>query len=368
MGRQRRTILVCNRIRRSPLFNDRSRGFTLVELLVVIAIIGILIALLLPAVQSARELARRANCTSNLRNLALAALNFESTEGRMPPASQDRDGTAWPAGTDVPPPLARHNGLSFLLPFYENGSTFEQIDYQWDWNESNPARANNVLHTEQDLGGILICPSAPGGRDGRNVTDYVAMTRVEINSDDPNPDLDAPGGPIEDLIDQGLVDGQGGAANRARIWDGVLQDDRVTLEEADSSPLPVLSFNDRRRVTTANITDGMSNTFLYMESTGRPLLLVQGRQLFNAAEGVQFSRNNRFRWASQDTVMQLEFFCGTQQIINCSNRNRPYSEHPGGMNASFADGSVSFVSEGISAQSFISLLTLAGDEILTNDF
>ena len=76
---------------------NRIRGFTLVELLVVIAIIGILVALLLPAIQAAREAARRMSCQSNLHNVALAVLNFENTRKGLPPATTaiPDDGEAW---------------------------------------------------------------------------------------------------------------------------------------------------------------------------------------------------------------------------------------------------------------------------------
>ena len=68
--------------------SPRSRGFTLVELLVVIAIIGVLVALLLPAVQSAREASRRTNCLNNIRQLGLAATNFADVQGKFPVAVQ----------------------------------------------------------------------------------------------------------------------------------------------------------------------------------------------------------------------------------------------------------------------------------------
>src|SRR2546421_4759437 len=76
----------------------RRRGFTLVELLVVIAIIGVLVALLLPAVQSAREAARRMGCTSKMRQLAIAAHNIHDVSGRFPAGSGYRKGTVAPLG------------------------------------------------------------------------------------------------------------------------------------------------------------------------------------------------------------------------------------------------------------------------------
>jgi len=112
-------------------------GFTLVELLVVIAIIGVLVALLLPAVQAAREAARRSQCLSNLKNLTLAALNFESSRRYFAPAAQDRDGEP-PAG--VKPVLATHNGISLLLPHFEQGNKFQLIEFEWDWDDTLRSR------------------------------------------------------------------------------------------------------------------------------------------------------------------------------------------------------------------------------------
>src|SRR5512135_1769133 len=101
----------------------RLRGFTLVELLVVIAIIGVLVALLLPAVQAAREAARRSSCVNNLTQLILAAQNYESSYRVYPPGTIDKSG-----------PIANvaegyhHNWLSQILPFIEERNTFQHID------------------------------------------------------------------------------------------------------------------------------------------------------------------------------------------------------------------------------------------------
>src|SRR5947208_9269230 len=94
------------------------RGFTLIELLVVIAIIGVLIALLLPAVQSAREAARRAQCVNNLKQMALAAHNFESTNGTFPPVFSQRATQTGPTSS------ARANFLAVLMPFLEQGNLY----------------------------------------------------------------------------------------------------------------------------------------------------------------------------------------------------------------------------------------------------
>jgi len=327
------------------------QAFTLVELLVVIAIIGTLIALLLPAVQAARESSRRASCQSNLHNFGIAAQAYAATHRQFPVAAQDREGTTWSGNT--PPPLARHSGLSFLLPYFEETTTFSEIDYRWDWNDST--HSDNESFTKQNLGGILICPTAPGGREHRHVTDYMPMDRVDIVDRNPHAD-DAQGGSIKDLIDQGLIDDKQGAPDKSKIWDGMMQIDLISMSGTS------VGFSDRRRVLPASVKDGLSNTFMYFESTGKPELIIQG-----LTTGESSTLQTEFRWASQETVIHLQFYCNGTQIINCSNRFRAYSDHPGGLNATFGDSSVRFIAEDIAPQVFVSLLTKSGRETISDD-
>jgi prepilin-type N-terminal cleavage/methylation domain-containing protein/prepilin-type processing-associated H-X9-DG protein len=124
------------------------RAFTLVELLVVIAIIGTLVALLLPAVQSAREAARRSQCQNQLRQLAVAAHNFHDVRGNFPPGVYQL--------SFVPPP--RFRGVSLfvdLLPYYEQNNLAER------WDRADPLTntvGGNASRTATKLS-LLICPS-----------------------------------------------------------------------------------------------------------------------------------------------------------------------------------------------------------------
>jgi len=340
-----------------------TRGFTLVELLVVIAIIGVLIALLLPAVQSARESARRMQCQNNLKNLTLAALNFESANGYFSPAAQNRWGS--PSGTSKPPPLARHNGITLLLPHFEQGNKFETIDLQWDWKASGGDYANeqntkrNEEHTKQDLGGILICPSTPVAQEGRHATDYITAVRVALDGSRN----------ISPLINAGFIGNKGGAPDGDRVWDGMLQDDFLFYdEEADRVDIEK---SDRRRTKARQVQDGLSNTWMYYEAAGKPFMFgpytgtfegIQETRFFNGEE--ERSRNNRFRWAGSSTWMAINDFCGTSQMMNCNNVNQPYGFHPGVIFISSADGSVRFYEENMDPNVFVAHVTMAGGEVL----
>ena len=131
-------------------------GFTLVELLVVIAIVGILVALLLPAVQQAREAARRMQCTSHLKQLALATLNYEDTNGLLPPCGMVEDKTLIYNGQEYPV-FDQRSGKMFswavlLLPFLEETSLYSQFDLSRNVLEQ-PAEPQ-----EQPIA-VYMCPS-----------------------------------------------------------------------------------------------------------------------------------------------------------------------------------------------------------------
>ncbi|NOY29373.1 MAG: DUF1559 domain-containing protein [Planctomycetes bacterium] len=339
----------------------RKCGFTLVELLVVIAIIGVLVALLLPAIQSAREAARRMQCQNNLKNLTLAALNFESANGHFAPAAQSRSND--PADSSKPPPLARHNGITLLLPYFEQGNRFKTIDLDWDWKAkypgayaSEPNTRRNEENTFQDLGGILICPSTPVDQAERHATDYITAVRVALGGSRN----------ISPLISAGFIDAKGGAGDGDRVWDGMLQDDSLVYDK--DTGLVDLEKSDRRRTQARQVQDGLSNTWMYYEAVAKPFMFG----LYTNSSGTTIvyngekrpSTNNRFRWASSNTWMSINDFCGTSQMMNCNNVNQPYGFHPGGIFISSADGSVNFYNEDIDPNVFVAHVTMAGSELL----
>jgi prepilin-type processing-associated H-X9-DG protein len=284
----------------------------LIELLVVIAIIGMLVAMLLPAVQSARESARRAHCANNLRQLGLAVVSHVTVKRYFPPA------TNW-----VSP---RHNCINYLLPHLEQENVYDKLNLEEDWNSTA-----NKPHTQVTLS-VLVCPSAPGNR--QYISDYATAHRIASRAFDP-------------LVDAGLVQDRGG--NDADGWKGALQPG-TRIERGQT-----LFF----RTTPAHIRDGLSNTFLLFEDGGRPDLYVAGRlQEKDAVSGAQ--------WADYRNYFVIDNNCNVSQLMNCTNRDEVYSFHMGGCNFVYADGSVHFHPETMDAELFISLFTRSAGDIVPN--
>jgi prepilin-type N-terminal cleavage/methylation domain-containing protein/prepilin-type processing-associated H-X9-DG protein len=152
-------------------------GFTLVELLVVIAIIGILVALLLPAIQAAREAARRSSCTNNLKQIGIALQNYEISHKRFPPARPGPDATTSREVREVgrpPGPRAAGgkgyerggaSGFVMLLPFLEDQALYDQFDMDGDgiWLSSVSGVSWRTPQKEQAIGtrpDVMVCPSS----------------------------------------------------------------------------------------------------------------------------------------------------------------------------------------------------------------
>src|SRR5579883_319550 len=145
----------------------RLAAFTLIELLVVIAIIGVLVSLLLPAVQKVREAANRSQCQNNLKQLGLALQNYHDANACFPPGKL--------TGAGAP----NHGWIVRILPNIELDNLYRIYNIQVSWNVSpNDSPTPNVNTPNQFRIKILQCPSAPGKRSGTNnrgITDYSAI-------------------------------------------------------------------------------------------------------------------------------------------------------------------------------------------------
>ncbi len=224
-------------------FASKGRGFTLVELLVVIAIIGILVALLLPAVQSAREAARRLQCTNNLKNIGLACLNYESANRTLPPG---RDYPDWAKNGKPETSYTNYNAVAQstdeetgfysvhvrVLPYVEAVNVYDLIDFSRSQTLRMTGNVNyDAYANAQDL---FICPT------DSNSENVISENNYRCNFGGSTP--------------------YGGASSTAA------QDD-ITAELVGFSCRGNGAFTIGRGLKAKDFEDGLSNTALFSERT-----------------------------------------------------------------------------------------------------
>jgi prepilin-type N-terminal cleavage/methylation domain-containing protein/prepilin-type processing-associated H-X9-DG protein len=264
-----------------PLAHRRAAAFSLIELLVVVAIIGVLLALLLPAVQKAREAASRTVCTNNLKQIGIALHAYHNVHHTFPPG-----GIEW-----RPPRNLTNRQLAwcvFLLPYLEQDTVYKKLNLAKPFDHSeNAAGAAAVLP-------VFLCPSKPRTEyrvEGRGACDY--------------------GG----IFGQALT-GPNNPHNGTMLFD--------------------------KPVRLAQITDGPSHTLMASEDTQRD-------------DG---------EWINALNIFDVAFPINRGPIWDPD----IHSEHPGGANGLFADGSVHFLRETMDVKILAAIVTRAGGEVVPDDF
>ena len=310
------------------------RGFTLVELLVVIAIIGVLVALLLPAVQAAREAARRSQCSNNLRQVGVGLQNYEYSKKKLPPGAR----TAW-YGTwqTYLLPFIEQRQLADMYAYHPDEGTLYDDAYKYDEVHPSHKPPTRNLEVVKNRIATLTCPSDEPQVDSRGITchNYVANFG---NTNHVGTDYRAPGNP----------------AYVKYMGSPFIGDD-----ESNAKHNHIVTFRE--------ITDGLSNTLMASET-------VQGRDgdlrgLTWWGWGAAFEAFSSPNSTAPD-VMQNPGSCNTvqpnppcvAQTPGETFRAAARSRHPQGVNVVLCDASVHFVSDDIELATWRALSTTQGDE------
>lgn len=274
-------------------------GMSLVELLIVMAIISLLVQLMIPAVQAAREAARRTQCQNNLRQLGLAIQNYESAHRLLPPG--------WVREENLD-----HNFVQFLLPYIEMETLHQQYDFKVSWdNEKNEPLARIEILT-------VRCPTAP--QDHPFISDYAVYIAVRE------------------------------AYNKTLVDEKILRPRENTDGALRGKPTP-----------SAQVVDGTSNTIFLCEIGGRPdKYHFGGRPVSGEVDGSRWA-SPLGRFEINGRCNGTKFHVGSQ-IMNCTNNNEIFSFHPHGANFLYGDASVQLLSEDIDPDVLVTMLTAKAND------
>jgi prepilin-type N-terminal cleavage/methylation domain-containing protein len=307
--------------------SDRAeRGFTLIELLVVIAIIGLMVALLLPAIQASRESARRAQCLSNLKQIGLAMHNYADHHLRLPPASTSAvDAGVWNYQADRSVHL--HSWAGLILPFIEEASLHGIIDFNVSALDPANRRAAATIIS------IYRCPSFDGFDYSRQPK-YVELSKSFA---------------IRNYVSLGATD-------VGKLWG----------PGPDGHRRPDGSIYYQSETRLKDISDGLSNTVLIAETReqdaavwidGTGATAVGRRFVIDNVPsygGAELSLNYQPYYAWGDTADSIDCLYG------------PSSMHAGLVGHLLADGSARFLADTIDPVVYDALVTRAGGEVIEN--
>lgn len=299
-----------------------TRGLTLIELLVVVALIGILVALLLPAIQAARAAARKTQCQNRLGQTALAVHAYHGASKHLP---SHYNGTSLSYPFEEWDLLHLHSWRTALLPYVEQVPLHDSINWlSLATDPENEPVATAVIAS-------YVCPS--GASPAANLGWGWRHERRGETYSVARSDYDGLAGMwvIHEVPPDGTWDGVTKYA-RWGVW-GTPEFDDGTVDGR---------MTDYRVGRFAEVTDGLSKTALLVERGGRPVRLVDGRPKVTAEDPdadypgqVGWSASNIFNWRMQHPDVG----------VNHDNARGIYSEHHGGANVAMADGSVVFLSD-----------------------
>jgi prepilin-type N-terminal cleavage/methylation domain-containing protein/prepilin-type processing-associated H-X9-DG protein len=322
------------------LHRSRFSGFTLVELLVVIAIIGVLVALLLPAIQAARESARRSQCSNNLKQIGLGLLNYESAVKTFPPGEIALNNS--PATPCSGSACKFFSWSSTFLPYIEEQSIHDQINFKMDmklppnWQANLTGPVNKVITT-------YVCPSIgtrqkQRGEDNRlrdfNGNGYSASTGEGLACIDY---IGVPG-PAKSI--QNVVTGVDYPENAG-----------VLLRHVGSNPAVMV-------IKPKHITDGLSKTAIVGESTGRGVG-ISG----SAPNWTDDLTKLDGAWSANDNCSPVKFSINWRPVEEAWADQEVWSDHPRGAHLLMCDGSVHFVTEEVDVKGVLApLCSRAGGE------
>jgi prepilin-type N-terminal cleavage/methylation domain-containing protein/prepilin-type processing-associated H-X9-DG protein len=347
--------------------HSRPSGFTLIELLVVISIIGVLIGLLLPAVQAAREAARRIQCVNSLKQIGLALHNYESALGVFPPsyvgdpnATGSAYGVSYPDGNISTVPGFAWGTL--ILPYIEQAPLYASFNMNLPcWAPDNTTSARTKV-------AVFLCPSAAGPNDGFSLHKYT-------NGNATAPDDGGPFAPEIIFAHSHYVTNAGvnGPWQRSTQYS---KDFDVT-EPVPGAPPDVINgpFYRNSKTRVASVTDGLSNTVFIGERSSS----ISDNTWVGVVPSASVWPKPGFRSDPNSGGDMVGCHSGPdshdypQVIIHppnnpLRNTDEMYSDHGGGCNVLFGDGSVKFIKGTIYPWTWVYLSTRNQGEVISGDY